>query len=143
MLDDVKNTETTETGFHYAMREDGIVVYHVEDLKIATVDHFTETVKAMDQQCYAAGRHARSVIDISQLAYVSPYAIRRVREMVLATPDDLTESVAVITPTSMIYTFVSVALRNLPVARTSGVRFFATQEDAMIWLEERLYQLGP
>ncbi|QPC83219.1 hypothetical protein G4Y79_02250 [Phototrophicus methaneseepsis] len=143
MVLDEDNRKSCADGFSYYQDADGIIFYYVHDLKHDTVDCFVETVHRMDLLYYEANRHCRSLTDFSRLSYPTPYAMMRIQDMVRSTPAGLRESVAILTPTSMINTFIRSVMKNLPVTKTGPMRLFTDREAAMTWLVERLKLLGP
>lgn len=136
-------TKEQQTGFTHLIRDDGIHVYRLEDLKRETVDHFVDVSMQMDVDAYADGRHSRCLLDISTLSFPTPYAIKRIQESISATPDDLRESYAVVTPTTGIYAFARSVLSHIPNKKTDSIRLFASFDTAIDWLIDRLQELGP
>ena len=139
----IKSSKTKNSGFSYEIRDDGIVVYYLSDLRRETVDDFVEVSHNMDIAAYESGRHSRCLLDISKLSFPTPYAVRRIQQNTEVSPDGLKESYAVLTPTSVIYTFARTVLSRLPYAKTQTIRLFHDEEEAYAWLEERLEALGP
>lgn len=138
-----QSSEVEETGFTYEIRDDGIVVYHLTDLRRDSVDQFIEVSHNFDVQAFEEGRHSRCMLDISKLKFPTPYAAKRIQQNSEATPDGLLESYAVVTPTSAIYTFARTILNHLPNAQAQSIRLFHDEASAIEWLQARLEQLGP
>ncbi|MAU10331.1 MAG: hypothetical protein CL607_10955 [Anaerolineaceae bacterium] len=138
-----KSFNSKSSGFSYDIREDGIIVYRLANLRRDTVDEFVEVSRNFDVVAYEAGRHSRCLLDISKLSFPTPYAIKRLRENTESTPDGLKESWAVLAPTSRLYTFMMTNLKGLTKSKVQPVRLFQTEEEAFAWLEQRLEELGP
>lgn len=138
----MEDTQQQQTGFSYEMREDGILIYRLANLHRDTVDAFVEFSHEHDIQAYEAGMHSRCLLDVSNLSFPTPYAIKRIRESISTSPDGLRESYAVVTPTKPIYTFARGIMSNLPSSKTSSIHLFSSQEDALLWLTDRLQELG-
>jgi len=138
-----QSAKTKNSGFSYEIRDDGIIVYHLNDLQRETVDEYIEVSHGFDVAAYEAGRHSRCLLDISELSFPTPYAVKRIQQNTEASPDGLRESYAVLTPTSVIYTFARTVLSRLPRAKTQTIRLFHDKEGALQWLDERLEILGP
>lgn len=139
----LKSSKTKDTGFSYEIRDDGVIVYHLADLRRETVDAFVEISHNFDVEAFEAGRHSRCLLDISELSFPTPYAAKRIQQNTEATPDGLKESYAVLTPTSAIYTFARTLISRLPGAKTRSIRLFRDEREAFAWLDERLEILGP
>lgn len=138
-----KTSKTKDSGFSYEIRDDGIIIYRLANLRRNTVDEFVEVSHNFDLDAFKAGRHSRCLLDISRLTFPTPYAIKRIKQNTEATPDGLKESWAVIAPTSRIYTFMMTNMKGLPLAKVQPIRLFRNEEEALAWLIARLEDLGP
>lgn len=134
---------TAEAGFQYQVGDEGIIYYYLYDLKKESIDQLTSTVIATDKRYAEADRHCRSLTDISRLSFPNAYAMKSIFDMIMTTPDTLRESVAILTPANMIYTYLGSAFENLPVVRAKPLRLFLDREKALNWLDQRFEELGP
>lgn len=139
----LKSSKTKDSGFSYEIRDDGIIVYRLANLRREAVDDFVEVSHNFDVAAYEAGRHSRCLLDISELSFPTPYAVKRIQQNTEASPDGLRESYAVVTPTSAIYTFARTIINRLPHAKAQPIRLFHNADEAFAWLEQRLEELGP
>jgi len=131
------------SGCTYEMRNDGIAHFVFLNLKRDAVDLFVDTLKVIVQERIAAQQHSRTLVDASLLLMPTPYSVKRFQELVTDKPDELTSSVAIITPSKMINTFARTILSRMPPNKKSHILLFNTEEEALSWLDSRLEDLGP
>ena len=131
------------TGFTYEVRDDGIKIYRLTDLKRDTVEAFFEINLSMGLTTMREGHHNRSILDVSTLLMPTPYAAKRFQKLAALRPKDSRSSVAILTPSRQLYMFVRTMLSRVPQNNKSHIRLFSSQEEALAWLDERLNELGP
>lgn len=136
------NPRTTPTGFDYLIREDGINVFRLSDLRRESVDAFFEANLKLGTEAILAGRHARSLIDVSTLVMPTPYAIKKFQELVTKRPSGGRSSVAILTPAGPAYTFGRTILSRISTSHKAHLQLFNSEEAAFGWLDERLQELG-
>lgn len=129
-------------GFSYQIREDGIVVYRLTNLDRETVDAFVAFTHEIDMKALETDCHSRCLLDVTALSLPTPYAVKRIQDSIRSTPDALRESYAIITPTTMIYSFVRSVLNRLPQSETNSLRLFRDEAEAVAWPDERLALMG-
>lgn len=131
------------TGFTYEVRDDGIKIYRLTDLKRDTVEAFFEINLSMGLTTMREGHHNRSILDVSTLLMPTPYAAKRFQKLAALRPKDSRSSVAILTPSRQLYMFVRTMLSRVPQNNKSHIRLFSSEEEALAWLDERLNELGP
>ncbi|MAU10330.1 MAG: hypothetical protein CL607_10950 [Anaerolineaceae bacterium] len=131
------------SGCTYEMRDDGIAHFVFLNLKRDAVDVFVDTLKVIVQERVAAQQHSRTLVDASLLTMPTPYAVKRFQELVIDKPDKLRSSVAIITPSKMINTFTRTIFTRMPPDKKSHILLFNTEEEALLWLDARLEEVGP
>jgi len=137
----VENSKST--GFTYEVRDDGIKIYRLTDLKRDTVEAFFEINLSMGLTTMREGHHNRSILDVSTLLMPTPYAAKRFQKLAALRPKDSRSSVAILTPSRQLYMFVRTMLSRVPQNNKSHIRLFSSEEEALAWLDERLNELGP
>ena len=136
-------TKTQTAGFIYEERDDGIKVYRLMDLKRETVDAFCETNFSAGIDTISAGRHNRSLVDVSALTLPTPYAAKRFQILAAKRPPDSRSSVAILTPSHQVYIFARAILSHLSRNEQSHIHLFNAYDEVFAWLDKRLEELGP
>jgi len=131
-----------EAGFSIKTRSDGIMVYHITDVRRKTIDAFFETMVQHDHEAAAEGRHLRRLFLITTSIMPSPYSVEKLNEAGRLTPKNLRESNAVIIENSLTRQILAMVINRLPVNMRSVTRIFANEDLALSWLDERLEALG-
>ncbi len=139
MLETHKNE--SQTGFTVTTRKDGIIVYHVKDVRRDTIDSWLQAFQQHEEEALAANRHLRRLMDIRGAGLPTPYTITKAIEVISNDPEGLRESYAILVGDSMTSQILSSSLRHLR-KWISNTSLFTDEQTALDWLDERLSELG-
>jgi len=129
-------------GFSFEMRSDGVLVYHVADVRRETVDVMYAAIVHDDQDAADAGRHMLRLVVVAPGIIPTPYALAQVIAADRRTPPNLRESNAVIVGSGVAYQLMAVFVNRLPQKLRSATQVFHDEESALRWLGERARMLG-
>jgi hypothetical protein len=118
----VKSEATKVAGLTYYVREDGVLVYKFADFRRETMD-------------------LRSLYLVGDLV-LTLYAISLGVETARKTPPTLRESMAVVAPRGLVWTLFRNLFRRLPPRQQQSIHIFATEAEALVWLQEREHLLA-
>jgi hypothetical protein len=131
----------SQTDFTVTHRDNGIIVYRLENLRRTTLDSWSETFKKDEQTAITEKRHLRRLMDVRGVGFPTPYGITKAMENVSEDPEGLRESYAILVDNSMTAQVLSNALRHLN-KWLHNTRLFTDEHTALDWLDERLAELG-
>jgi hypothetical protein len=129
-------------GLTVERREDNITVIRIRDTRRATADAMYEALHALDQACFAAGRHNRLLVDGRGAGWPTPYVAGKAIQASKETPAGLRESTAVVVTESVAARLLDLLIRKLSPRAQQTIRLFASEESAFAWLDQRLAELG-
>ena len=132
-----------ENGFEYSIRDDGIHYYRLSDTKRVSVDAFFDVNLRLSLDCADRDEHCRSLMDVTEMEFPTPYAVKRVQALMRLKPDHLRTSFAVITQPSIFYALTGAIFNRMRQEEHNHVRMFTSKADARQWLDDRLEELGP
>jgi hypothetical protein len=138
--------QTTETLAYGMTRrwvdDDQIAIVKTQgDMSHAAIDAWADMLIEMLTD-WPAGQDIAFLHDLRAPAQgLSPYARRRVMDILAAIPDDRPTYTAILLPHTFVNRIIMMFVRTRPFRQKQhDVRVFNTQEDALAWLRERLHQ---
>lgn len=137
-----QQTQIKQFGMTRTVRNDGVIAFQLVDLRRDTVDVFIDALRIADEVGVENDAHMRTLLDVSQLNMPTPYALKRIQEAVASTPTNLRESIAIVTPTTSLYTFARTLMNSISHDKRSAFRLFKSEAEALAWLDERHNSLG-
>lgn len=129
-------------GFTWHQRDDGIFVYHFDDMRRTTIDAWMQASLSNDYQAVEQQQHIRSIIDLRNAGWPTPYALNQVVKAAQSTPSDLRESIAVLVKDAIGYRMAELALKRFDRKLQHASRLFRDENAALAWLQERQAILG-
>jgi len=130
---------TPTNGFSYQIRDDGIIVYHFQDARRATIDAWLAVSVQHDAEAIAQGKHSGRLYVVSPTALPTPYSLARLTEADnQATSSGLRESTAILVQNKLMYQLLATFAKRLPKRAQSTIRFFYDEEEAVAWLLENM-----
>ncbi|MCA9893948.1 MAG: hypothetical protein KC615_13260 [Anaerolineae bacterium] len=139
----MNSSSSDVVGCTFELTDDNVAIFRFADLKRESVDLFVDTLKQLVKERDAEQAHSRTLVDAYQLSMPTPYAAKRFQELVKDKPETLKSSVAIITSSRMVNTFVQAIFSRMPRNKHSHLHLFDTEEAALAWLDERLQEVGP
>jgi hypothetical protein len=131
-----------DVGLTVTRREDGILVYRIRDMRRATVDATFAALHRFDIEATTQGYYLKRLIDVRGAGWPTPYALAKLIQVTNETPDELRESVAVLTTDSVAMRLIDLTLRKMPAQAKQVTRIFNTEDRALAWLHSQPPQDG-
>jgi hypothetical protein len=132
---------TSQPGFTITYRDDGIIIYHLLDVRRNTVDAWVQAFHENEDEALAEGRHLRCIMDIRNAGLPTPYSTAKATELAKNKSEDLPKSYAILIDDSLGAEIMSNAMRRLG-KWLNNTRLFTDEQAALDWLDERLAELG-
>lgn len=129
------------SGLTYEQLPNGIHKFVVNDVTQETIDCFYEKSHAIDLAEYEAGSHARYLY-VGNVFGLSPYFILKLIQLAQDTPDNMVESMAIVSNSFIAKIARNAIFRKTPLRTLQATAFFLTEEEAIEWLEHRHQELG-
>ncbi len=133
--------KSTQTGFSVTYREDGIIVYHLADVRRSTIDTWVEISHQHEAEALAENRHLRRVMDIREAGFPTPYSTIKTADLAKNSAHELRKSFAILVRDSMSGEIIRNAMRHIN-KWVDSTRLFTDEQDALDWLNDRLTELG-
>lgn len=136
--------ERIETDVLYGLsyqNSEGIHVYRFSDVQRQTLDVWAELIRQHDAQAVENGQHVRSLHDLRGY-WVTPYMLAKCLEIISNNSPDLRESVAIL-GNHVAGSFFRASMRRFPSSVLPSMQFFSQETMALMWLNQRLEELGP
>lgn len=125
-------------GFSSQQTPDGITIFHIRDMKPASVDAWFETLMALEADLFPQDGHMRCLYRMDGV-WPTPYTIKRVLEASRKAPETLKSSSAIVMMQSngVAVRMVQSLFRQMPAYATQSRQIFFHEADAMRWLASR------
>lgn len=123
------------SGFIPTERPDGILYWLYEDLRRDTTDAWTSKFRQVLQELDAQKGHFRCVVHFGRRALPTPYLTKEAIAVMREIPPTLAMSVAMVSENHMMFNIVRFTMNT--VSNIDYIRFFDTDEQAVIWLTQR------
>lgn len=128
---------TDQHGFTWYQREDGVIVYHLADVRRVTIDMWLQTSLGHDTAYAKTNQHVCRILDIREAGWPTPYALGQINKSAHLTPKGLRESLAVLVKDSLAFQMAEVAMRRFVPHLQQTSRLFRDENAALEWLQER------
>lgn len=122
-----------EIGFEWAIRDDGIIVYHFKDYRRATIDKFAETLRQHRDAHNAASKAIKRIWYIQDDVMPTPYAVKIVMQLAREMPASIRSQIACVLANSRIYALLRYVFSQID-SRKDYIRFFNDGAAALEWL---------
>ena len=129
------------SGLLYQHYFEHIHYFAVTDITRETVDAAYEKVRELDTYYAENGLHVQYLYSLDQLR-ITPYAALKIQKSVALSPDNLTESIAIVASTFMSTIINKLIIPLINDGEAHEIRFFHTDAEAFAWFEERRKEIG-
>jgi hypothetical protein len=134
----VTSTLSQTAGLTVDQHADGFLVFRVRDVTRKTVDAVFDAFQKYDREAFEAGLARRTLVDMRQAGWPTPYAVMRMVQSARETPRGLRESVAVVVGHDrMAFRLLERLLSRLTTHAQQSTRLFINEEEAINWLRRR------
>lgn len=128
--------EQLSDGLVYAKYHPHIHAFTFTNMTKATVDAGYKVVTALDKDYAEKKIHIQYMYILDDAQY-TPYLLKKLKQSVDIMPATLQQSVAVVADSFLTRVFQAIVIPKVVQFVMQSTKFFLTEEEAFVWLEER------